>query len=112
MGVPVFYYTIQELLKRDGVVRVRLTGFKNSWNYTSTTWTAIAQSVWRLDTGWTVRESNSGGGEIFHTCPNRPWCLPSLLYNGYRVCPGGKSGRGVVLTPTTNFHLAWRLKKE
>jgi hypothetical protein len=29
-------------------------------------------------------------GEIFHTCPDRPWDPPSLLYNGYRVFPRGK----------------------
>jgi len=29
--------------------------------------------------------SNLGGGEIFRTCPDRPWGPPSLLYNGYRV---------------------------
>jgi hypothetical protein len=29
-------------------------------------------------------------GEIFRTCPERPWGPPSLLYNGYRVFPGGK----------------------
>jgi hypothetical protein len=29
------------------------------------------------------------GGEIFSTHPDRPWGLPSLLYNGYRVIPGG-----------------------
>ena len=28
------------------------------------------------------------GGEIFR--PGRPWGPPSLLYNGYRVFPGGK----------------------
>jgi hypothetical protein len=39
------------------------------------------------------------GGEIFHTYPDRPWVPPSLLYNGYRVFPGIKSGRGVTLTP-------------
>jgi len=44
----------------------------------------------RLPTGWTVRGSNPGGGEIFRTCPDRPWGPPSLLYNGYRVFPGGK----------------------
>jgi hypothetical protein len=32
-------------------------------------------------------------GEIFHTCPDRPWGPPSLLYNGYRVLPGCKSNR-------------------
>ena len=31
------------------------------------------------------------GGQIFHTCPYRPWGPPSLLYNGYRVFPGGKA---------------------
>ena len=39
------------------------------------------------------------GGEIFRTCPDQPWGPPSLLYNGYRVFPGIKSGRGVTLTP-------------
>ena len=41
----------------------------------------------------------SRGGEIFRTCPDRPWGPPSLLYNGYRVFPGVKSGRSVTLTP-------------
>jgi len=44
----------------------------------------------QLATGWTVRCSNSGGGEIFRTCRERFWGSPSLLYNGYRVFPGGK----------------------
>ena len=43
--------------------------------------------------------SNPGGGEISLTCPDRLWGPPSLLYNGYRVFPGVKSGRGVTLTP-------------
>jgi len=30
-------------------------------------------------------------GKIFRTCPDRPWDPPSLLYNGYRVFPGGKA---------------------
>ena len=33
-------------------------------------------------------------GEIFRTCPNRPWGPPSLLYNEYRVFPGGKQRPG------------------
>jgi hypothetical protein len=28
--------------------------------------------------------------KIFRTCPDQPWGPPSLLYNGYRVFPGGK----------------------
>jgi len=27
--------------------------------------------------------------DIFCTRPDRPWGPPSLLYNGYRVFPGG-----------------------
>ena len=32
--------------------------------------------------------------EIFRTCPDRSWGPPSLLYNGYRVFPGGKERPG------------------
>jgi hypothetical protein len=60
----------------------------------------LAQSVQLIATGWTVRGSNPGGrGKIFRTRPDRPRGPPSLLYNGYRVFPGGLSGWGVVLTP-------------
>jgi len=33
--------------------------------------------------------SNPVWGEIFCNHTDRPWCLPSLLHNGYRVFPGG-----------------------
>jgi hypothetical protein len=33
----------------------------------------------RLATGWTVRGSNTGGGEIFRTRPVRLWDSSSLL---------------------------------
>ena len=33
-------------------------------------------------------------GEIFRTCPDRPLGPPSLVYNGYRVFPGGKERPG------------------
>jgi len=45
-------------------------------------------------TGWTVRGSNPGGGEIFRTCPDRLWGLPRALYIGYLVFPGGKERLG------------------
>jgi len=48
----------------------------------------------QLAKGWTVRESNPGRGEIFRTCPDRPWGPPSLLYNEYRIFPGGKKRSG------------------
>jgi len=37
---------------------------------------------------------NSGGGEVFRTCPDRPWGPHSLLYNWYRVFPRGKERPG------------------
>jgi hypothetical protein len=51
----------------------------------------ISQSVQRLATGWTVRGSDAGGGEIFRIVQNGPWGPPSLLYNEYRVFPRGKA---------------------
>ena len=33
-------------------------------------------------------------GEIFRTCPDRPWGPLSLLYNGYRVFLGSKERPG------------------
>ena len=42
-------------------------------------------------------EYQGEGGEIFRTYPDLPWGPPNLLYNWYRVFPGGKErpGRGV-----------------
>jgi hypothetical protein len=34
------------------------------------------------------------GGEIYRTCPDRPWGPPNLLYNGCRVFPWGKERPG------------------
>jgi len=39
-------------------------------------------------------------GKIFRTCPDRPWGPPSLLYNGYRVFPGGKERPGREADPS------------
>ena len=44
--------------------------------------------------------SNPGGGEIFHTCPERPWGPPSLLYSGYWVFPWGKECPGCDAHPS------------
>jgi hypothetical protein len=60
----------------------------------------IAQSMYRLATGWTVRGSNPCGGEIFLTHPDRPWDPPTPLYNWYRVFPGGKAGGAWRWPPT------------
>jgi hypothetical protein len=47
--------------------------------------------------------------EIFRTYPDQLRGPPSLLYNGYRVFPWGKGGRGVMLT--THPLLVPRLRK-
>jgi len=65
-------------------------------------WAGIAQSVQRLATGWTVRRSNPGGGEVFHNRPDRPWGSPNLLYNGYRIFLGGKAAGAWPWPPTTS----------
>ena len=54
----------------------------------------LGSSVGIATAGWTMRWSDPDGGEIFRTCPDRPWGPPSLLYNGYRVFPGGKERPG------------------
>jgi hypothetical protein len=48
-------------------------------------------------------------GEIFRTYPDQLRVTPSFLYNGYRVFPRGKGGRGVMLT--THPLLVPRLRK-
>jgi hypothetical protein len=50
------------------------------------------------------------GWEIFRTRPDRPWGTPRLLYNEYRVFPGGKVAGLWRWPPTPN--LARRVKKE
>jgi hypothetical protein len=58
---------------------------------TLTLWAGIAQSVWQLATGWTIRGSNPvGGQDISH--PSRPalgHTQPPKY--GYRVFAGGKA---------------------
>ena len=56
----------------------------------NTVYCGPGSSVGIATTGWTVRGSNPGVGEIFRTCPDRPWGPPSLQYNRYRVLPEGK----------------------
>ena len=85
--------------------RVRDGG--NVGEFYQTTWRRVGrvtQSAQRLGTGWTIRESNPGGGEIFRTCPDRPRGPPSSLYNGYRLFPGGKErpGRDADLSPPSS----------
>jgi hypothetical protein len=48
----------------------------------------IAQSAERLPTGWTVRRSNPGGGDIFRTRTERPGAHPA----SYTMGTGSFSG--------------------
>ena len=66
----------------------------------------------RLPTGWTVRESKPGWGEIFRTCPDRPSGPPTFLYNGYRVFPVGKlrSGRDADPSPPSSDEVINRVE--
>ena len=63
-----------------------------SRNYFSTLWIVDRDSSVGIATDYGLDDpgSNTGGKEIFRTCPDRPWGPPSLLYNRYRVFPGGK----------------------
>ena len=70
---------------------------------------------WRRRYSESLRAGRSGdripvGGDIFRTCPDRPWGPPNLLYNGYRVFPGGKERPGVTLTPHP-FLVPWPWKR-
>jgi hypothetical protein len=72
----------------------------------------IAQSVYQLVTGCTVRGSNPGRGEIFRTRSGRPWGPPSLLCYGYRFSfPGVKRpGRGVEHPPPSSSEIKERVQ--
>jgi len=63
---------------------------------------------------WTCgyNKKNSSGGEIFRTCPDRPWSPPSLLYNGYRVFPGCKvqPGRDADPSPPSSVEVKNRVE--
>ena len=79
-----------------------------------------SRSSWPV-TGWTyiiyllllysVRGLNPGEGEIFRTCPDRPWGPPSLLYNGYRLSSPGvkRPGRGVDHPPPSSADVKERV---
>ena len=51
-------------------------------------------------------------GEIFRTCPDRPWGPLNLLYNGYRVFPGGKErpGRDADSSPPSSAEVKNRVE--
>ena len=70
---------------------------------------AIHQPVYRFATGWTVWESNTGGGEIFRNILDRTW---SPLNLQYRVpFPEVKrQGRGVYHSPRSSTEVKERVE--
>ena len=72
-------------------------------------WAGIAQSVLRLAACWMVWVSNPGGGEIFCTLLDRPFCPPQSRIQWVGSFLWVKwPGRGVNHPP----HHAPMLKKE
>ena len=74
----------------------------------------LGELSWYSDS---IRDGQSGNwipvwGEIFRTCPDRPWGQPSFLYNGYRVSfPGVKRpGRGVDHPPPSSAEVKERVE--
>jgi hypothetical protein len=88
-GAPLSFFEFQYLLLFQGS-RESSVGIATRYGLESP----------RIGTRW---------GEIFRTYPDRLRGPPSLLYNGYRVFPGGKCGRSVMLT--THSLLVPRLRK-
>jgi hypothetical protein len=68
----------------------------------------LVLQVWRL----IGRGSNPSGGEIFRTCPDRPWGPPTLLYNGYRLpfLEVKRPGRGVDHSIPSNAEVKERVE--
>ena len=79
------YSNIQNVPQQDDTVHMR---YKLKYNTNCVG--PVAQSVQRLSYGMEDPGSNPGVGRDFPPRPNRTWDPPSLLYNGYRVIPGGK----------------------
>jgi hypothetical protein len=59
----------------------------------------VAQSVWRLATGWTVWGSNSGGARFSAPVQTGPGTHPASCTMGTGSFLGVESGRGVTLNP-------------
>jgi len=79
---------------------LEVPGIKSRWGLnfrTSPSWLCGPGTVVGIATGYGLDgpgiESRCGG-EIFRTCPDRPWGPLSLLYNGYRFFPVDKDRPG------------------
>jgi hypothetical protein len=84
-----------ERLSTSGLNHCRISSFRKEWRYLRG-----PGSVVGIATGYGLEDRIPGEGEIFRTCPDRPWGSPSLLYNGYRVFSEGKERPGRDANPS------------
>jgi hypothetical protein len=92
--------SVTELYRIRAGISINSSG-QNEFVYTIVTWMVIIKET----------KKNPGTGGIFRTCPDRPWDPLSILYNGYRVFPGVKCGRSVLLTTHPLLvPLSWKSK--
>ena len=83
----------------DPITYLKLYTNKFSFTLAWSLWAAIAQSIQRLATGWTVRGSKAGWGSIFSApVQTGSGAHPASCTTGTVSFPGVKSGRGVTLT--------------
>ena len=83
---------------RQAVSYVNLLTNVNYWHSNTTSWPGSSVGIvtgYGLDGPWI----ESRWGEIFRRL-DRPWGPPILLYNGYRVFPGGKVRPGSDADPS------------
>jgi len=59
----------------------------------------VAQMVWRLPTGWTVRGSNPGGARFSAPVQTGPETHPASCKFGTGSFPEVRCSRGMTLTP-------------
>jgi hypothetical protein len=112
-AATVLYWHSRKFIQRSGATTVRPIyrhGVKK--DTILPLWAGMALSVYRPATGWTVRGSNPGEGEIFRTLPDLPWGPPSLLCNRYRVSfPRVKRpGRGANHPPSSSAEVKERVE--
>jgi len=95
-------------IKSDTELSDKIISLQYENNYDCYSFIMIRSTWWFWDSlynAYLVRAGRSGDGipvwgNIFHTRPDRPRGPHSLLFNGYRVFPGGKTAGACRWSPT------------